>query len=76
MKNKLIDLNNHLFAQLERLNDEDVKGDKLQEEIGRSKAVSGIAKDIVSNAKLVLDARKAAWEWDKGSGDVPKLLEG
>lgn len=59
MKNKLIDLNNHLFAQLERLSDEDTIGDHLDEEIKRAKAISYVATHIIGNAKLALDAAKA-----------------
>lgn len=57
MKNKLVDLNNHLFAQLERLSDEDTNGDKLNEEIERAKAVTGTARTIIDNARLCLDAQ-------------------
>ena len=73
MKNTLGDLNNHLFMQLERLNDEDLKGDKLTEEIERSKAVTNVAKDIIANANIVLQARKYTTEY---LSEVPKMLEG
>lgn len=56
MKNKLGDLNNALFAQLERLNEEATKGNKLSEEINRAKAITGVAHEIILNGKLVLDA--------------------
>jgi len=71
MKNKLIDLNNHLFAQMERLSDEETTGDKLKEEIERSRAVANISKNIIDNARLVLDARKALY--DKVP-DLPSML--
>lgn len=57
MKNKLSDLNNHLFAQMERLQDEELTSDKLKTEIERAKAVTIISNQIVSNARLVLDAQ-------------------
>ena len=59
MKNKLTDLNNHLFAQLERLSDEELKGEGLLEEINRSQAVTNVAKQIINNGQLVLHAHKA-----------------
>ena len=73
MKNTLGDLNNHLFMQLERLNDVDLKGDKLTEEIERSKAVTNVAKEIIANANIVLQARKYTTEY---LSEVPKMLEG
>ncbi|WP_404317544.1 hypothetical protein RX799_24825 [Klebsiella oxytoca] len=58
MKNSLEDLHNHLFAQLERLSDEDITGDKLKEEINRARAVSAIAGNIVDNGNLALKAKQ------------------
>jgi len=58
-KNKLADLNDHLFLQMERLNDIDLKGDALKEEILRAKAVSGIANQVINNARVCIDGMKA-----------------
>lgn len=70
MKNKLIDLNNILFEQLERLNDEDLTDEKLKEEINRSKAMGDIAHQVISNARLALDV-----EIELGSRNRPAMLE-
>lgn len=75
VKNKLLDLNNHLFEQLERLNDEDLKGDALQEEIERSKSVTAVAGKIVDNAKLALEAEKLKIEYGTNGRAFPKMLE-
>jgi hypothetical protein len=58
MKNKLSDLNDHLFAQIERLGDTDLEGDQLNTEINRSKAMAQIATQIVNSAKITVDAMK------------------
>lgn len=77
MKNTLGDLNNHLFAEIERLGEEGLEGDKLQMEITRAKAVADIASKIVENANLVLQAEKFKVETlGRSKVDAPKMLEG
>ena len=76
-RNTLGDLNNHLFAQLERLNDEDITGEKLEDEIIRSKAVIGVSKQIIANANVVLKAKSIELEYGKNNEkEMPKMLEG
>lgn len=76
MKNTLGDLNLHLFAQLERLGDEEIKGDALTEEIERARAVAGISKQIIQNANIVLKAKQMQIEYCREDKDMPKMLEG
>lgn len=52
VKNTLEDLNNHLFEQLERLNDEDLDDDQLEKEIKRADSMSKIAESIIKNGEL------------------------
>jgi hypothetical protein len=73
MKNKLSDLNDHLFAQLERLSDEQLKGDKLANEIQRTNAIKDISREIIANARLVLDAEELKAEYQLKN--LPLMIE-
>ena len=76
MRNTLTDLNNHLFAEMERLSDEDLSGEALDTEISRAKALTGVSSRIIQNGKLMLDAIK--FQDDRMSLDtvVPRMLTG
>ena len=77
MKNKLTDLNDHLFEQLERLSDEKLSGEALAGEIRRAEATVQVADRIVSNAKLQLDACKLVAEHgDRFTKQLPMLAAG
>lgn len=56
MKNKLTDLNNHLFAQLERLSEEDLTAEQIEREVQRADAIVSVSDQIVRNADLQLKA--------------------
>ena len=75
MKNTLGDLNNHLFAEIERLGDEELTGEELDKEIERARAISTVSSQVIKNAGLILDAMK--FKDDKLSAEeLPKMLEG
>ena len=77
MKNKLTDLNDHLFAQLERLGNENIKPDQLKTEIDRSKALAQVAAQVIGNAGLVLQAQKYAESTERphNAPDLPAMLK-
>lgn len=74
MKNSLVDLNNHLFEQLERLNDDDLSDEQLKKEIDRSKSMTEVASKIIDNAKIVLDAHKITIEYGRKEVNLPTML--
>lgn len=77
MRNTLVDLNNHLFAEIERLGEEDLKGEDLKEEIKRADAIAKIGSSIIENANTYLRAASLMLEY--GVGDeitaLPQMLE-
>jgi glycerol-3-phosphate dehydrogenase len=58
VKNRLTDLNDILFAQLERLTDETLSSEQIEQEVKRTQSVVQVADRIVDNARLQLDAAK------------------
>ena len=76
MKNKLSDLNNHLFMQLERLNEEGLSDEVLTQEIKRTDSIVNLSDKIISNAKLSLDATKLRMEYGTDiNGAMPVMIE-
>jgi hypothetical protein len=49
----------------------DAKGEKLKEEIERTKAMSGLAKEMIENAKLALEVQRSLG----GKPGVPAMLQ-
>ena len=65
-----MDLNNHLFEQMERLNDDDLTDEQIKKEINRTKAMTKVAHSIIQNGMLILNAKKYVDEFDV---DIPLL---
>lgn len=73
-KNKLSDLNDHLFAQLERLNEEDLNDQQIKNEVSRAKAISGIASQVIKSAKVTIDAMKLVASGDYTVNELPEMI--
>lgn len=56
MKNRLVDLNNHLFSQLERLTEEGITGEQIEHEVRRADAIVAVSEQIIRNADTTLKA--------------------
>jgi hypothetical protein len=58
VKNKLSDLNDHLFAQLERLADESLTAEQIETEAKRGEAIVAVADQVIRNASIQIDAAR------------------
>lgn len=76
MKKDLNALNDYLFEQLERLNDDEaLEKEELEKELKRAKAITSVSTAIVNNARLVLDARKYSDEMGVSDKEVLMLKD-
>ncbi len=76
MKNTLQDLNDHLFEQLERLNDDDLNDEQLDRELKRAEGMTKIAVQIIQNAELAYKTMVHMDEYAYGGGinHMPAML--
>lgn len=75
MKNRLTDLNNHLFAQLERLSDESLSPEEIQKEAKRADAVVAVSDQIIQNAALQLKATLFVAEYGGTGVAMPEIMQ-
>lgn len=77
MKNNLNELNNYLFEELERLNDDEELKTNMDNEIKRAKAITSISTAIINNARVILEAKKYADEYGiENENQILKLSDG
>jgi hypothetical protein len=72
--NNLNDLNEILFSQIRKLENDDFTDEQLDREIRKSESITKTATVILKNAELALDAQKQFDEYGTGrTVDIPLL---
>lgn len=56
------DLNDYLFEQLERVNDDTLTPEELTTAIKKAETIAKLSETIVKNGELALKTAKLAWE--------------
>jgi hypothetical protein len=58
-RNKINDLRDHLFAALERIDNDDLTTEQIDAEINKAQAIAQIGSVIIQSAKVEIDFLKA-----------------
>ena len=75
-KNRLKDLNDHLFAQMERLSEEGISAEQIEAEVKRTDAIVAVSDQIIANANFHLKAATMiAQHGDRFKKSLP-MIEG
>jgi len=77
MKNTLTDLNNYLFEQLERLNDDSLTEEQLERELRKTDSIVKVSEKIIQTGELAFNTMKHLDQYGYNSKDrtVPPMLE-
>lgn len=74
MKNKLSDLTNHLYAQIERLSDERLSAEEIDKECKRGEAISKLAGNVIAVANVSVNALRLVANGMVSKNDLPLML--
>lgn len=77
MRNTLEDLNNYLFEQLERLNDDNLSKEDFEKERKKTDSIVKVAEKIIQNGELAFRTMQHMDEYGYGlekNRKVPELL--
>lgn len=74
MTNQFTGLNTHLFDQLDRLSNNNLTAEQIEQEVSRTEAIVKVADKIISNGSLTLSAcQLVAAHGDRFKHDLPML---
>lgn len=76
MKNTLTDLNNVLFEQIERLNDDKLEGEDLERELRKTDSIVKVSEMIIQNGELAFRTMQHMDKYGYGVGEkiAPAML--
>lgn len=79
-RNKISDLRDHLFAALERIDNDELTSEQIDLEVEKAKAIASIGSVLINSAKVEIDFIKATGRIDTDSElfksiNDPKRLE-
>lgn len=78
MKNKLANLNDYLFEEIERVMDcanNSQSREKLNAELQRAKTMTGLSNTIINNAKTQLQAIEIAYTCNIKKEELPEVVQ-
>lgn len=74
MRNKLTDLNDYLFEELEILMDDNLTQEELEKKIKVSKQIVNVSQTIINNANVLLQAKKHFDQVGEDNNKIAPLL--